>query len=76
MQWAIRAVGERTGLGGTLTKVSPLMGARIAKSVRHGTVGAIDDTGAAGMNDTRDSLFLGIHGLGQERFRLMARRFT
>ena len=54
-----------TDLGGTLAEVGPLVGRRIGEAVGHGTVGAVDDTGATGVLDSGNGLLIRVHGLGE-----------
>ena len=55
---AFRRVWDIANFRRSLTEVCPFVGGRVGEAVRHGTVRAVDDTGAAGVLDTRNGLLV------------------
>jgi len=54
-RWCIR---DFSHLGSSLTKVAPFVRAGIAKAIGYSPIGAINDTGATGMFNSRDGFFI------------------
>ena len=63
--WARRGIWDLSDFRRALTKVSPLVRGGVGEAVGHGTVGAVDDTGATGVLDSGNGLFIRVHGLGE-----------
>jgi hypothetical protein len=53
-----RGVGDGTDLRSALSEVGPLVALGVAEPVRHRAIGAVDHTGAPGVDDPRHGLFI------------------